>query len=53
MMKIDNSNTLSPKQATKKFNMLVKGIGSFIKKPVKNYRGKKWVERQLILKGLK
>ena len=53
-MMVDNSNTLSPKQATKKFNMLVKkGIGSFIKKPVKNYRGKKWVERQLILKGLK
>ena len=53
-MMIDNSNTLSPKQATKKFNMLVKkGIGSFVKKPVKNYRGKKWVERQLILKGLK
>jgi len=53
-MMIDNSNTLSPKQATKKFNMLVKkGIGSFIKKPIKNYRGKKWVERQLILKGLK
>ena len=53
-MMVDNSNTLSPKQATKKFNMLVKkGIGEFIKKPVKNYRGKKWVERQLILKGLK
>ena len=51
---VDNSNTLSPKQATKKFNMLVKkGIGSFIKKPIKNYRGKKWIERQLILKGLK
>ena len=51
---VDNSATLSPKQATKKFNMLVKkGIGSFIKKPVKNYRGKKWVERQLILKGIK
>jgi len=53
-MMVDNSNTLSEKQATKKFNMLVKkGIGSFIKKPVKNYRGKKWVERQLILKGIK
>lgn len=51
---VDNSKTLSPKQATKKFNMLVKkGIGSFIKKPVKNYRGKKWIERQLILKGIK
>ena len=53
-MMVDNSNTLSEKQATKKFNMLVKkGIGSFIKKPVKNYRGKKWIERQLILKGVK
>ena len=53
-MMVDNSNTLSPKQLQKKFNMLVKkGIGEFIKKPVKNYRGKKWVERQLILKGLK
>ena len=53
-MMVDNSNTLSEKQATKKFNMLVKkGIGSFMKKPVKNYRGKKWIERQLILKGVK
>ena len=53
-MMVDNSNTLSPKQATKKFNMLVKkGIGSFIKKPIQNYRGKKWIERQLILKGVK
>ncbi len=31
--------------------MLVKkGIGSFIKKPVKNYRGKKWVEDNLYLR---
>ena len=29
------------------------GSGNFIKKPIKNYRGKKWIERQLILKGLK
>ena len=51
---VDNSDTLSPKQATKKFNMLVKkGIGKFINKPVKNYIGKKWINKQLILKGLK
>ena len=51
---VDNSKTLSEKAAIKKFNMLVKkGIGSFIRKPVKNYIGKKWIERQLILKGIK
>jgi len=50
-MMVDNSDTLSPKQATKKFNMLVKkGIGKFIKKPVKNYRGKQWIEKQKIMK---
>ena len=48
---VDNSATLSPKQATKKFNMLVKkGIGNFINKPVKNYRGKKWIAKQKIMK---
>ena len=48
---VDNSATLSPKQATKKFNMLVKkGIGKFINKPVKNYRGKKWIAKQKIMK---
>ena len=47
---VDNSNHLSPKQATKKFNMLVKkGIGNFIRKPVKNYRGKNWIKKQKIL----
>ena len=50
-MMVDNSNTLSPKQAEKKFNMLVKkGIGKFIRKPVKNYRGKNWIKKQKILK---
>ncbi len=33
--------------------LMKKGINSFIKRPIKNYRGKKWIERQLILKGLK
>jgi len=48
---VDNSKTLDEKQATKKFNMLVtKGIGKFIKKPVKNHLGKKWIEKQKIMK---
>ena len=35
------------------FYLVVWSKDKDIKKPVKNYRGKKWVERQLILKGLK
>jgi hypothetical protein len=30
-----------------------KGINKFITQPIKNYRGKQWVEKQLILKGIK
>ena len=53
-MMVDNSKTLSEKKAIDKFDMLMKkGINKFIKQPIKNYRGKKWVEKQLILKGLK
>ena len=49
-MMVNNSDTLSEKAATKKFNMLVKkGIGNFIRKPVKNFRGKKWIAKQKIL----
>tara|TARA_Y100001937_G_scaffold128843_1_gene208843 strand:+ start:17824 stop:21645 length:3822 start_codon:yes stop_codon:yes gene_type:complete len=48
---VNNNDTLSEKAATKKFNMLVKkGIGSFIRKPVKNIQGRKWIEKQKILK---
>jgi hypothetical protein len=48
---VDNNATLNPKQAQKKFNMLVgKGIGKFIKKPIKNATAKKWIEKQKILK---
>ena len=51
-MMVDNSNTLSPKQR-EKFNMLVKkGIGKFIRKPVKNYRGKNWIKKQKMLKEI-
>jgi len=48
-MLVDNNSTLSPKQAQKKFNMLVKkGIGKFIKRPIKNKQAKKWIEKQKI-----
>ena len=51
---VDNSKTLDEKKATDKFDMLMKkGINTFIKKPIKNYLGKKWIEKQLILKGIK
>jgi hypothetical protein len=48
---VDNNATLKPKQAQKKFNMLVKkGIGGFIKRPIKNKIAKKWIEKQQLLK---
>ena len=47
---VDNNATLNPKQAQKKFNMLVgKGISKFIKKPIKNKQAKKWIEKQKLL----
>ena len=50
-MMVDNSSDLNEKSAIKKFSMLIKkGIGKFIKKPVKNYLGKKWIEKQKMLK---
>ncbi len=51
-MMIDNSSDLDEKTATKKFSMLIKkGIGAFISKPVKNHLGKKWIEKQKLLKN--
>ncbi len=48
---VDNNATLNPKQAVKKFNMLVgKGISKFIKRPIKNKQAKKWVEKQKLMK---
>ena len=48
---VDNSQTLAEKAAEKKFQMLVrKGVGKFIKKPIKNYRGQNWVKKQKLLK---
>jgi hypothetical protein len=50
-MMVDNSKDLNEKTAIKKFSMLIKkGIGKFIKKPVKNYLGKQWIEKQKLLK---
>ena len=49
---VDNSKVLDEKQAKKKFDMLVKkGIDKFIKRPVKNHIGKKWIEKQKLLKA--
>ena len=51
---VDNNATLSPKQAQKKFNMLVgKGISKFLKKPIKSKLAKKWIEKQKLLKKIK
>ena len=48
---VDNNATLNPKQAVKKFNMLVgKGISKFIKRPIKNKQAKKWIEKQKLLR---
>jgi hypothetical protein len=50
-MLVDNNATLNPKQAVKKFNMLVgKGISKFIKRPIKNKQAKKWIDKQKLLK---
>jgi len=48
---VDNSKTLGEEAAIDKFDMLMKkGINNFIKKPIKNYRGKKWIAKQKIMK---
>ena len=51
---VDNSKFLKPKEAQSKFGRLAKKyIDKFIKKPIKNKRGKSWVKNNLILKGKK
>ena len=48
---VDNAKTLDEKEATKNFNELVKqGVNRFIKAPVKNSIGKKWIRRARLLK---
>ena len=51
---VDNSKILSAKEAMKKFGRLVKKyIDKFVKKPIRNVRGKNWVKHQMILRGKK
>ena len=51
---VDNSKILSAKEAEKKFGRLVKKyIDKFIKKPIRNVRGKNWVKHNLLLRGKK
>ena len=47
---IDNNQDLKEEQAQKRFNMLVKkGIGQFIRRPIKNKRGLSWIRKNKIL----
>ena len=51
---VDNSKFLKPEEAQQKFGMIVKKyINKFIKGPIKNFKGKKWIKHQLILRGKK
>ena len=51
---IDNSKHLSEKQAEAKFVPLVtKVVRKFVNKPIKNKLGKRWVEKQKLLKRRK
>ena len=48
---VNNNDTLKPEAAEKKFEFLMKqGISKFIKRGVKNPQGKKWIEKQKIVK---
>ena len=51
---VDNSKFLKPEDAQAKFGMLTKKyINKFVKEPVKNPIGKKWIKHQLLLRGPK
>ena len=51
---VDNSKFLKPEQAQKKFGMITKKyISSFVKKPVRNPKGKHWIKNSKKLKGIK
>jgi len=51
---VDNSNFLKASEAMKKFGRLTKKyIDNFIRKPIKNHIGKKWVKHNLLLRGKK
>jgi predicted kinase len=49
---VDNSKFMKPEEAQKKFGMLVrKYIDKWIKRPVRNKKGRMWFKHNLILKG--
>tara|TARA_B100001121_G_scaffold117557_2_gene103406 strand:+ start:913 stop:1677 length:765 start_codon:yes stop_codon:yes gene_type:complete len=51
---VDNSKFLDEKEAQSKFGMITKKyINKFVKSPVKNFIGKKWIKHQMILRGKK
>ena len=51
---VDNSKFLKPEDAQKKFGMITKKyINKFIKEPIRNFIGKKWVQHNLTLRGKK
>ena len=51
---VDNSKFLDGESAATKFGMIVKKyIDKFIKSPVKNFIGKKWIKHNLLLRGKK
>ena len=51
---VDNSKFMKEEDAKKKFGMITKKyINNFIKKPIKNPKGKKWVKNNLKLKAKK
>ena len=51
---VDNSKHLKPKDAQKKFGMITKKyVSKFVKEPIKNPIGKKWVQHNLALRGKK
>ena len=53
-IEVDNSKFLTAKEAQQKFTSIAKQhISKFIKAPIKNPVGKKWIEKQLILKKRK
>ena len=51
---VDNSKFLKPEDAQKKFGMITKKyVSKFVKEPIKNPIGKKWVQHNLALRGKK
>ena len=51
---VDNSKFLKPEDAQKKFGMITKKyVSKFVKEPIKNPIGKKWVKNNLALRSKK